>query len=223
MEIANTGQSVRAGSTGAGRAERNDSVISSDFDTFIRMLTAQIRNQDPLNPMDSADFAVQLATFSTVEQQVRTNDLLTTLGQQIAAQSLGQLSGWIGMEARAVMPAAFDGTPLKMTLKGSGLADRLELVVRNAQGNEIQRLTVPTEGGEYLWTGQDEFGDPLPGGLYMITTEEVSGGATISEEPVELHGRIVEAASVDGKLKLTMEDGQQVDADAVLGLRKTPG
>ena len=42
--------------------------ISSDFDTFLRMLTVQMRNQDPLDPIDSADYAVQLATFSGVEQ-----------------------------------------------------------------------------------------------------------------------------------------------------------
>jgi len=47
--------------------------ISSDFETFLRMLTVQMQNQDPLNPVDSSDYAVQLATFSSVEQQVQTN------------------------------------------------------------------------------------------------------------------------------------------------------
>ena len=45
-------------------------VISSDFQTFLTMLTTQLQNQDPLNPVESSDFAVQLATFSGVEQQV---------------------------------------------------------------------------------------------------------------------------------------------------------
>lgn len=53
--------------------------LTSDFDTFLRMLTVQMQNQDPLDPVDSADYAVQLATFSGVEQQVRTNELLTEL------------------------------------------------------------------------------------------------------------------------------------------------
>ena len=48
-------------------------VLSSDFETFLKMLTVQLENQDPLNPVDSADYAVQLATFSGVEQQVQTN------------------------------------------------------------------------------------------------------------------------------------------------------
>jgi flagellar basal-body rod modification protein FlgD len=43
--------------------------LSSDFETFLKMLTTQLKNQDPMNPVDSADYAVQLATFSSVEQQ----------------------------------------------------------------------------------------------------------------------------------------------------------
>ena len=79
-------------------------VISSDFDTFLKMLTTQIKNQDPTNPMDSADFAVQLATFSGVEQQVRTNDLLGDLGAQFGVMGMSQLGAWVGQEARAPGP-----------------------------------------------------------------------------------------------------------------------
>jgi len=41
-------------------------LVSSDFDTFLKMMTTQVQNQDPLNPVDSSDYAVQLATFSSV-------------------------------------------------------------------------------------------------------------------------------------------------------------
>lgn len=57
-----------------------------DFETFLKMLTTQIRNQDPLNPMEGSDFAVQLATFSGVEQQVQTNDLLQKMTDQLGAE-----------------------------------------------------------------------------------------------------------------------------------------
>ena len=59
-----------ARSTADGAETGGNSALSSDFETFLRMLTTQLQNQDPLNPVDSADFAVQLATFSSVEQQV---------------------------------------------------------------------------------------------------------------------------------------------------------
>ena len=56
--------------------------LSSDYTLFLRLLTTQMQNQDPLNPMDSADYAMQLATFSGVEQQVRSNQLLESLAAQ---------------------------------------------------------------------------------------------------------------------------------------------
>ncbi len=81
-----------------GPAATSKKAISSDFETFLKMLTVQMQNQDPLNPVDSSDYAVQLATFSSVEQQVLTNDILRSLSDQIGGGSIQQLAGWIGME-----------------------------------------------------------------------------------------------------------------------------
>jgi len=211
-----TGQPGRAASSGPAREA---SAISSDFDTFIRMLTTQIRNQDPLNPMDSADFAVQLATFSSVEQQVKTNDLLTELGRQNASQSVAQLSAWIGKEARALMPAAFEGNPVAVALPGAAANERLELVATDARGNEVQRLVVPRDGGDYLWTGRDTAGNMLPAGRYTLRAEAYLQGSRVAEAPVAIYGRVAEVAQVDGKVQLTLANGQKVSPDDVLGLR----
>ena len=81
-------------------APESQSGISSDFETFLRMLTAQMKNQDPLNPVESADFATQLATFSGVEQAVLTNDLLRGLSLQIGVSGL---ASWVGKEVRALL------------------------------------------------------------------------------------------------------------------------
>ena len=87
-----------AAATGAAA---DGGTISADFETFLRLLTAQMQHQDPLNPMESTQFASQLAEFSGVEQAVRTNDLLLGLQDALATLGMGQLGGWIGMQARA--------------------------------------------------------------------------------------------------------------------------
>ena len=69
-------------------ANTTASKISSDFETFLKMLTAQISNQDPLNPIDASDYSTQLATFSGVEQQVLTNDLLRQIQNKLTATDL---------------------------------------------------------------------------------------------------------------------------------------
>lgn len=67
---------IRTTSTNSPDHTKKAGLTEGDFTTFLTMLATQIKNQDPLNPMDGADFAVQLATFSGVEQQVQTNMLL---------------------------------------------------------------------------------------------------------------------------------------------------
>ena len=89
----------------AGGSDKAATNISADFETFLKMLTVQMQNQDPLNPIDSADYAVQLATFSGVEQQVQTNDLLKGLAASLGAAGLSEMAGWVGMEARTAAPA----------------------------------------------------------------------------------------------------------------------
>ena len=193
--------------------------LSSDFETFLKMLTAQMRNQDPLNPVESADFAVQLATFSTVEQQVRTNTLLETLGDRVGALGMAQLSGWVGMEARAEMPVQFDGLPVTLTLAPDPLADRAQLVVRNGSGAIVQRSDVAVDAGPVQWAGVGANGAPLPSGRYTLSVESFATGDSLGETPVQVHGQIVEARNASGNIKLVMETGQEVDADAILGLR----
>lgn len=220
MEITSSPQPSALASPSPPDAARGSAAISSDFETFIKMLTVQMQNQDPLNPVDSADFAVQLATFSTVEQQVLTNTLLTTLGDHLGALSVTQLSGWIGMEARAEMPVEFTGAPVNLTLNPESLADQVQLVVRNSQGTEVQRLNVSTQGGEYEWPGLDSFGNPLISGTYEITVESFASGEPIGSSPTEVHALVVEARNDNGQPTLVMEGGQQVGADRILGLRQ---
>jgi flagellar basal-body rod modification protein FlgD len=182
------------------------------------MLTTQLKNQDPLNPVDSADFAVQLATFSSVEQQVKTNDLLTNLGSQFGSFGVAQLSGWIGLNARTQAPIAFNGTPVAFDIHVAPQADRAELVVRDANGTELQRFAVPPVSGPIEWAGVDETGAPLPPGSYALSVESFSGANLSETHPVESQSRIVEARSENGQTILILEGGQQVSADEILGL-----
>ena len=222
MDIGST-QSTNPFATGqtAPASDQGSTVISSDFETFIKMLTVQMENQDPLNPVEATDFAVQLAQFSTVEQQVLTNSLLTNLGAQIGALSVAQLSGWVGMQARAEMPVVFDGAPVTLTLRPDSLADTAELVVRNEQGAEVARQSVPTGSGAFDWAGTLADGTPLPYGTYDLSVESFSAGQTIATTPVEVHSLIVEARNDAGVPTLVMEGGQVVAASQILGLSES--
>jgi len=219
VDIANVSQ-TSAANTAAFNTQGANSV-NSDFETFIKMLTVQMQNQDPLNPIESADFAVQLATFSTVEQQVLTNDLLTNLGNQLGALSVAQLSGWVGMDAWVEMPVVFEGDPVRVDLDADPAADQVQLVVYDDKGEEVDRqdITIQDGGEEYIWDGTDSDGNSLPAGTYVIGTESLLDGEVIAGSVAAVHGRIVEARNENGKPTLVMDNGQQVVSGQILGLK----
>ena len=193
--------------------------LSSDFDTFLKMLTAQMRNQDPMNPVESADFAVQLATFSSVEQQVQTNDLLSGLGSQMATLGMGQLSGWIGLEAEARAPVRFAGDPVTLGTTVDPAADAAQLVVTDSQGDVVQQADIPAQSGPVVWTGRDARGVPLPDGSYGISVHSLAGGETIASHDAHMRGRVTETRLEDGAVRLVLENGQSVAPSEVIGLR----
>ncbi len=92
---------------------------------FLNMMTTQLKNQDPMSPMNSDQFAVELATFSGVEQQTKTNDLLTQLLSSADTQSMAQMAGWVGDEARVSAPVHFDGNPVTLSPSPSADADQV--------------------------------------------------------------------------------------------------
>lgn len=194
-------------------------MISSDFEMFLKMLTAQMTNQDPLNPIESSDYAVQLATFSGVEQQVRTNDLLQGLASQMGLTSMAQMAGWVGREARAAAPAHFDGTPITLAPNPAAVADDVKLVVKDSTGTVVQTLTLPVSGDPIEWVGVTSDGRPLPSGTYTFEVESYSQGELLISEPAELYQEIQEVRSIGGELMLLFKGGQQIPASQVTALR----
>lgn len=201
---------------------KSDNGLSSDFETFLRMLTVQLKNQDPLNPVEASDYAVQLATFSGVEQQVKTNDLLGALGDKLNLMGLSQFANWVGMEARYTGPAAFSGTPVDYVAKPDPAADAAFLVVRNASDTIIDRRPIPVAGGELTWSGTDANGVTYPAGDYSFFVESSSNGTVTDTQPAEVFGTVAEAVVVDGETLIAMTGGQRIAASDVGGLR-APG
>lgn len=207
---------------GASASSSATGMIGSDFNTFLRMLTVQMQNQDPLNPIESTDYAVQLATFSGVEQQVRTNQLLDAMTAQFSLMGMSQLAGWVGQEARAAAPVWYDGDPVTLSPNPVGTADRAVLVVKDESGSVVSREDVPVSTEPYSWLGADAAGDPLPNGKYTLSLESWRDGEVIQEDAVEYYGRVLEARGGSGGVRLVLEGGIEVAATSITALRIPP-
>ena len=193
---------------------------STNFDTFLRMLTTQLQNQDPLNPMEGSDFAVQLATFSGVEQQVRTNQLLVEMQTRFQQMGMAEMASWIGKEARSNAPVRFDGTPVTLSPNPARGATGAVLVVRDAQGQLVAREQIPVSAEPYLWLGADATGTPLPPGTYSLSLESLQGENVIFTGAMEHYSRVIEARGTPEGTKLVLEGGIEVPATAVTALRE---
>lgn len=220
MEIPQTSGTAPSSVAPPASATSTKAALSSDFETFLKMLTAQIQNQDPLQPTPSDEFAVQLATFSAVEQQVLTNDLLKGLGSQFSTSGMAQFAGWVGMEGRAAAPAFFDGTPITLAPKPVSGADQAELVVRNENGREVERLQIPPTSDLIEWAGSSATGNPYLHGPYSFELVSFKEGNPIGSSTVEAYSRIVEVRGEESGPVFVLESGAEVSADQIRALRE---
>jgi flagellar basal-body rod modification protein FlgD len=194
--------------------------VGADYQTFLKMLTTQMQNQDPLNPIESSDYAVQLATFSGVEQQVQTNTLLTSLSAQFGVLGMAQLAGWVGQEARTTAPVWMDGAPVTLAPEPAAGSDRAVLVVRDMNGQLVSREDVPATPGEYRWLGGDIAGSPLPAGAYRLELESYRQGTLTATSPVNAYAPIQEARNGPQGAMLVLKGGIEVPAAEVGALRR---
>jgi len=216
MEISSIADPVSSGLTSAPANKE----ISSDFETFLKMLTVQLENQDPLNPVDSSDYAVQLATFSGVEQQVQTNDLLKQLSSQMGSGSIAQMASWVGMEARTTAAAFFNGDPMTVLPTATAGATSAEILVRDSSGIEVDRFAIGTANAPTQWSGITSNGLTLPSGPYQFETLSYADGALTDETAAEVYGRVVEVQTGTSGAMLVMQGGAKVDATTVTALRE---
>lgn len=158
--------------------------LSSNFDTFLTLLTAQLANQDPLNPVDSAAFTQQLVQYSQVEQQIETNDQLKTLLSQGSSASGAAAVAYIGKQAvlNSDTTRLSDGDA-NWAYDVTGASGPVTLSVRDANGKEVYKTTVAASSGgqTFDWNGKDTNGRAMADGNYkLVVTASDSAGKAIT-------------------------------------------
>ncbi|NDV98169.1 flagellar hook capping FlgD N-terminal domain-containing protein [Salipiger sp. PrR002] len=193
--------------------------LSGDFETFLKMLTTQAQNQDPFNPVDATEYASQLASFSTVEQQVLTNGLLTELTRLATGSGLERLAGWIGMEALTMGAAYFDGAPVELVTQVPEDAQSAVLVIRGADGSLKNRIAVGAGDESYRWDGTDLSGATVSHGIYEVELEVYREDTLDETREVGAYLRVDEVARLDDVNILTLRGGVMREVAEVTALR----
>lgn len=200
------------------RADAPPAGADQDFDSFLRLLTAQLRNQDPLQPIDSTEFVAQLASFSTVEQLIGVNETLDVMAAQAER---GSATAWIGLEAGLPADAfSSNGEEVTFEVPGAPGADTSTLLIRAADGTVLRELPVESGGGTVVWDGRDRAGGALiADGLSAELVGYEGGDLTVQEQALLLR-KISAVRFAGGEARLVLADGVTVHPDAVASLRQ---
>lgn len=165
--LAAASQSQASASTATGSSRK----LADDFDSFLQLLTTQLRNQDPLEPMDANEFTNQLVQFSSVEQQIQTNSYMETLITSTQAQSVNAAVNYLGSTVRAagVTTTLSDGSASWDLVTSSGAPDST-ITIFDENGQEVYSTSHSVERGEstFTWDGKTTTGASAPDGIYSI-------------------------------------------------------
>jgi flagellar basal-body rod modification protein FlgD len=163
-------------------------------DQFITLMLAQLKNQDPLKPLEPAEFLGQLAQFSTV---TGIQDMASSVSDLVGTMRSSQALSGAGLVGREVLApgdsAAFDGTtPIRGAVEPPQGADAIEFIVRDASGAVVRRTqSAPAAGDltEFAWDGRSDSGAAMPSGQYKIEALARFGGRAESTQFL-LRGRV---------------------------------
>lgn len=156
------------------------SSLTSDFDQFLTLLTTQLQNQDPLDPMDNNEMTNQLVSFANVEQQIAQNKNLEQLVSLMSGNSNATAVAYIGKQVRVNgSETQFTGQPITFGYElPSGVAAS-SISVLDSDNNVVRTIDGQTTAGrnEFVWDGTDNDGATVPDGSYSFRI-----GATDADE-----------------------------------------
>jgi flagellar basal-body rod modification protein FlgD len=199
--------------TGSGTDKAS---IAENFSTFLQLLTTQLKNQNPMEPLDTNQFTSQLVQFAQVEQQLKQNDQLATL---VSLQKTAQSTTALGFVGETVV---VDGSTASLA---NGQANwslnvpkpaSVTINIRNSTGQNVFSGSYTMQAGvnDFTWDGKSPNGTQWPSGNYTMTvTAKDTSGQSIAV-PTEVEG-LVDSADITKSPPVLSVAGQDFTLDKV--------
>ena len=180
MTVSSTTSTTGASSTTSG----NQLAITSGNDlqnTFMQLLVAQLKNQDPLNPMDNSQMTSQLAQINTVNGIQQLN---TTMSSMLTQNATTQASSMIGRTVQVpTNNLTLTSGAANFGVSVPNGADDVVVTITNAAGVAVRTVDLgqmAAGSGNYTWNGKDDKGNQLADGAYSIKVSATQGGKVVT-------------------------------------------
>ncbi len=198
--------------------------LKKNLNRFLNMLVTQLKNQDPMNPLNANEFTTQLVQFASVEQQIYQNANLEKL---VSLQQTSQTSDMVNYLGTTIESTGnktnYDGTPVNFTYDLKKNAASVTISVRNKDG-----VTVFSADGDgtigshnFTWDGTNDFGDNQKNGLYTIVVSAKNVAGDLLDVGQTILGKVTGAGVEKGKVDLFVGD-LKIPMDDVVSVRQTP-
>ncbi|WP_316860508.1 flagellar hook capping FlgD N-terminal domain-containing protein [uncultured Cohaesibacter sp.] len=192
--------------------------LIQNYETFLTVLMTQLQHQDPMEPMDSGEFTQQLVQFSSVEQQIKSNEQLESLAEMMTASNALSVLNFVGttvtIDGSQAYLDKFNDTSYSFTAETEGTAD---IYITNADGTVVYAQSdYAFSSGEqtFSWDGADESGNRMASGTYTINfdAKDMDGNAmTLSTDT----SGVVTDVDLSSTVPLLMVNGQSIQTSQI--------
>lgn len=202
--------------------------LATNEQSFLKLLTTQLKNQDPLSPTDTNQMTSQITQMTGVEQQLVTNDLLAAL---VGMNTGSGLSEAVGMMDKLVTAETSTSTlkdkSATFVYNQAGAATKATVEITNAAGKVVRTIhpeDMKSGDHTYVWDGKDDSGVQLTdGGVYTakVTASGADGKSITTKSAGRIQGIVTAVDNSTGKTMVTI-NGTQVALDSVIGVTNPP-
>lgn len=191
--------------------------IAEDFDTFLSILTTQLKNQNPLDPMDTNQFTQQLVQFTGVEQQLKTNEYLETMMLSSQNQINSQAVNYVGKTVVA-SGATTDLVDGKATwiYKIAEASDNVSVTIKDESGSVVhsQNLSMQQGTDQIVWDGSTDAGGKRTSGQYTITIDARDADGKAIDVTTKMQG-VVDSVDVSGSEPALLVNGLRLPLSSI--------
>jgi flagellar basal-body rod modification protein FlgD len=212
---------VSGSSSSSGTSSASNS-IAGNFDTFLSLLTTQLKNQNPLSPLDTNQFTSQLVQFSSVEQQLKSNDFLQALVQSTQNSANNAAVSYIGKTVTSSgvnSPLANGQAAWSFNLPQSA---NVTVTIKDAKGNQVYTTSGPVAQGanQFNWDGTETGGSTAADGTYSISIDAKNANGAYVAADTETTG-IVTGVNLKGNQPSLIVGTQTFNLSDITSVRST--
>ena len=208
--------------SGTSQMASSRSTIADNFDTFLSILTTQLKNQNPLDPLDTNQFTAQLVQFTGVEQQLKTNEFLETLMLSSQNTAKSDAVSYIGKEVTSSGRTGelTDANAVFWAYSAAANAANATVTIKDANGQTVYTETGPLNAGPgtFRWDGMGSDGNLKPNGVYTIDIQGKDANGQIVKISTASIG-IVTAVDFTGDVPLLTVGSRRVAITDVTDVR----